>query len=150
MAGPQRRQPGLSTWIRVRSSPRLSVLRIEDHGDYGRLSATRRHPVRSRVGRRPCFSVTLNRRWRVQTPPVTPARSPGAFTRPIPCVIASSYPAWMRASTDEREKSEALDSSAGRLEVTTLKWLIFRRARSQIRGVAPDVAVLWKAFIDLR
>src|SRR5512144_79038 len=67
-------------------------------------------------------SLTAHR----ETQSRTPGRRRGESTRPIPCARASSYPAWMRASIDEREKSEALDSAAERLEVTTLKWLIFR------------------------
>src|SRR4029453_3573215 len=57
---------------------------------------------------------------------VDPERSPGELTHPIPCTRASSYPAWIRASMERREKSDALDSSPGRSAVTTLKWLIFR------------------------
>ena len=52
--------------------------------------------------------------------------SSGASIRPIPCAIASWYPAAIRALTEDREKSPAFDNLAERLDDTTLKWLIFR------------------------
>src|SRR2546430_13653624 len=42
---------------------------------------------------------------------LVPDRSPGELTLLMPCAMASWYPALMRASIEEREKSEALDSS---------------------------------------
>jgi hypothetical protein len=77
--------------------------------------ATRRQPTGPRGGQDARGTCTAS------APPVIPNRSPGARGLPIPCAIASSYPARIRASTDAREKSEALDSSGDRLEVTTLR-----------------------------
>jgi len=45
---------------------------------------------------------------------------------PMPGAMASWYPASMRASIEERAKSAAVVRFAGMVEVTTLKWLIFR------------------------
>ena len=50
------------------------------------------------------------------------------FTRQFPDAALEEDIRELRLAVglEEREKSEALDSSAGRLEVTTLKWLIVR------------------------